>query len=376
MKILFITRKFPPATGGMENYLYDLITNYQGAKTVLSYGASQKWLPFILVKFFFEASFHLIKDRQIDVIYVGDGVLAPLGCLLKSLFGRKTVMTVYGKDLVFKKFFYQKIIVPWIRKIDSIIAISQCTYQDAIAVGVNPEKITIIPCGIDPEKYVQPKDLELAKRNFAAKYQLKLEGRKILITVGRLSFRKGQLWFVENVMPFLDDRHIYIIVGPDGSDINDFRSFIGLRKINFAEQLQALIVQHSLQERVFWLGKVTADDLNSLLSFADLSIMPNVSCPHDREGFGLVNIEAGLAGLPVIASDLDGIPDSIIVGVTGSLVTPENMPAFVEAIDQWLAKDLPGCKATIAKKVKENYGWNQIIKRNETVFKESLLGDG
>ncbi len=376
MKIIFITRKFPPATGGMENYLYDLITNFQGEKVVLSYGYSQKWLPFIVIKFFIQASFHLIKDPKIDLIYIGDGVLAPLGWLLKKLFGRKTVMTVHGKDLVFKKFFYQKLIVPWIRKIDSIIAISQSTFQDALAIGVDPKKITVIPCGINPDKFIQTIDLECVRRNFTAKFKLELRDRKILITVGRLSLRKGQLWFVENVMPYLDPKHLYIIVGPDGSDINGFRSLIGIKKVSFAKELQDLIRKYKLENRVIWLGKITSKDLNNLLSIADLSIMPNISCNSDREGFGIVNIEAGLAGLPVIAADLDGIPDSIIPEVTGSLVTSKDSDAFIAGITKWLAKDLPAEKATIAKSVKENYGWHRIIKRKETVFKESLLGNG
>jgi glycosyltransferase involved in cell wall biosynthesis len=61
-------------------------------------------------------------------------------------------------------------------------------------------------------------------------------------------------------------------------------------------------------------------------------IMPNITVPGDVEGFGIVAIEAGSCGLPVIASNLQGIRDAVLDGQSGILVEERNANAYMTAI--------------------------------------------
>ena len=84
-------------------------------------------------------------------------------------------------------------------------------------------------------------------------------------------------------------------------------------------------------------------------------IMPNISEQNDPEGFGIVILEAGIYGLPVVASCIEGIQDAVIEGVTGRLVAEKDARAFAAAILD------PGIdRAGIIPAVTEQFDWNNI----------------
>ncbi len=93
--------------------------------------------------------------------------------------------------------------------------------------------------------------------------------------------------------------------------------------------------------------------------------MPNIPVPGDMEGFGIVAIEAGSAGLPVIASNLEGIKNSVIDKVTGYLAEPENEKDYLRLIKQ---NDLDRRK--ILAEIISRYRWNTIAER----YMETLYG--
>src|SRR5579883_519973 len=100
MNVLFITRKFPPSTGGMELHAYDLYAALaqKAQVALLKWGGSNKYLPLVLPYFLLRASARLMRGG-VDVIYVQDGVLAPLGYVLSKVFRKPYVLTVHGKDI-------------------------------------------------------------------------------------------------------------------------------------------------------------------------------------------------------------------------------------------------------------------------------------
>ena len=90
--------------------------------------------------------------------------------------------------------------------------------------------------------------------------------------------------------------------------------------------------------------------------------MPNIPVPGDMEGFGIVAIEASLAGLVLIASDLEGIQDAVTNGVNGILLPPGDAEKYIKTIEEVLG-DYPKYK-TFKDKAKEytraTYSWDKI----------------
>ena len=97
--------------------------------------------------------------------------------------------------------------------------------------------------------------------------------------------------------------------------------------------IESAIERAGLQERVRCLGKIDEADLISLYGHGDLFVMPNVNVPGDMEGFGIVMLEAGACGLPVVAADLEGIRDVIHEGSNGWLCRSGDAQSFVKRID-------------------------------------------
>ena len=80
------------------------------------------------------------------------------------------------------------------------------------------------------------------------------------------------------------------------------------------------------------MGRVSDETRNRLFHSADIFVMPNITVRDDIEGFGIVAIEAGSCGLPVVASNLQGIRDAVLDGKTGYLVEEKNVNGFAGQI--------------------------------------------
>ena len=76
------------------------------------------------------------------------------------------------------------------------------------------------------------------------------------------------------------------------------------------------------------LGQVSEALLVTLFQGSDLFVMPNIPVAGDLEGFGVVMLEAGLCGLPIVAAELEGIRDVVREGENGVLVSPGDAVAF------------------------------------------------
>ena len=197
MKVLFITRKYPPQVGGMENLSYHITTGVNCDKKIIALKKPNIhliwFIPYALL-------YTLFTLRRWDVIHLGDPVLSIIGYMAKLFSPRKPVaVTVHGLDVTFQNSIYQKYLDWFGKKFDSYICISRYSREMAEAIAI--PRTTIIPVGIDVEKF---EDVEIDK-SFSSEIQHP-EDHQVMITVGRLVRRKGVLWFIENVMPKLRDK--------------------------------------------------------------------------------------------------------------------------------------------------------------------------
>lgn len=348
LKILFITRNYPPLIGGLETYSYNLIQTFEKQQETykITLGKCKAHLLWFIPFSFFKALSLIIKHR-ITHIHLCDGMLAPIGFLLKLLTRASVSSTIVGLDITYPNFLYQRIIPRCVSRMDKIICISRATRSQCLARGISPHKCAVIPIGITPGDVCISGTRDAARNHLEPLVGTSLAGKKILVTVGRLIKRKGVAWFVDQVMPRLDRKFHYLIVG-DGPE-----------QSNIAE----LILDHGLKNRISMLGRISDQEKKFVLNGSDIFIMPNITVPGDIEGFGIVALEAGACGLPVVASNIEGMQDSIIHEKTGYLVEEQNVEAFMDRIQ--IMKLTP---PVIRDTVYNTFGWPQIYTRYRDVL--------
>jgi len=343
MRVLFVTRKYPPRVGGMENLSHGLLTGFPEPKTTITWGGSQAhlvwFLPYVILRV-------ALTAHRYDVIHLGDAMLCAAG-FLPRLFGKKVAISVHGLDLTFGLGVYQLYLQLFL-KADAIIANSESTRRLAEARGLHGARA--ISIGV-PERYFKVsrsthRDAELEQRR---------AGRVVLITVGRLVPRKGAAWFVRNVLPRLSNV-LYVVVGV-GSHRDD---------------IERAAAETGMIDNLWLAGSVSDARLLDLLGSSDVFVMPNIVVPGNVEGFGIVAIEASASGLPIVASRLEGIPDAVIDGKNGQLVPPEDVAAYVSALSELIAD--PERRRALGESgrafTERYYSWPSIIAQYRALFEK------
>lgn len=322
MQILYITRKFPPMKGGMESAAYGLYMHLSELADLdlVKLKGSNKFLVFALPYYFLKSCFIILKKKT-NIVYLQDGLLAPLGVILK-IFGKPIVVTVHGLDITYKNMVYQQVI-PWcLKRFDKIICVSDSTRYECIKRGIPAQKTITIPDGVSDTFHLDRDKHEL-REIVAERLGISIQNRRILLSVGRLVERKGFHWFVENVIPEIVEKEkkiIYLIVG-----VGPFRNEI-LKQISKKE----------LKNHVSLIGEIDDETLKLIYNVSDVLVMPNISVKGDMEGFGIVALEASSCGVPIVASRLEGVTDAVKDQVNGFLVEPHDIRGYVTIITDLL----------------------------------------
>jgi len=352
MKILFITRSYPPIIGGMEEVSYQLANSLSrlAPTHVIANKKGKKFLPLFL-PWALVRGLISVKLDGIKIVHLGDGLLTPLGAVIKTICKVPATVTVHGLDVVYPNKIYQYLITRGLKKMDHVIAVSQNTLNECFKRGINPQKCSVIPNGVDPSKFKTSISKNQLRQKLSRDIGIDLKNRKILISVGHLVKRKGFAWFVENVLPKLNKNTLYFIIGGYGHQSQG----------NEVEKINQLIKRLGLEKRAFLMGLISDEQLRTFYNVADLLIMPNIKTRGDREGFGIVILEAASCGLLTIASDVDGIKETLKDGQNGFLVESKNSNSFIAKINELLSA--PQVKSRLEKKAKkyvENYNWEKI----------------
>lgn len=348
MKLLFIARTYPPLIGGMEKFAKDFYTNIgmYCETTLIANRVGKK----VLIPFFIKTIFYLLfNNNKFDIIHFNDGVLSPLALIIKSISKAKITMTVHGLDIVYKKYGYQWIVIPFLKYFDRIFPVSKFTYDQCRARNIPANKLEIIPNALDFASIASCSDEGI--RALLSKIEIDILDKQILLTLGRLIPRKGHQWFIENVFVNLPDNYTYLIAG-DGPEF---------------DQIKDVINHLMLGDRIDLLGYISDNEKACLYEMSDLFIMPNIRVIGDQEGFGIVLLEAGSYGVPCIAADIEGISDAVIENVSGVLVKEKDDQEFFNAIiNSSFNRD------EIIQTIQAKYNWKKISKTYYTEFVKLL----
>ena len=260
MKVLFITRKYPPQIGGMERYSYDLINSMSCEKKIIALRYSQIhliwFIPYALIKGIF-------LSRQVDLIYLCDSLLAPIGLILKLISKKPVLATAHGLDIIYNSWIYKNINIRSLKYLDKVIAVSKSTRNNCLGVGVEPEKCIFIPNGIK----IKNLGKKHTKDDLSKFLKFNISNKKILLTIGRLTKRKGVSWFIKNVLPCLDVNTIYVIAG-EGSE---------------NKEIKKVITENRMINQVIMLGEISEKEKELLYQTSDVFIMPNIKVINDKE---------------------------------------------------------------------------------------------
>ncbi len=315
--LLYITRKNAPSIGGMQRFNQKLILHLAAHRPfrLISWGGSQAFLPGFLIFAFVKAVWLRLRGK-IDLIYLSDGLLAPLGLILKKLLRVPVAVNIHGRDIAFAFPLYLTIVPAALRRLDLVICVSSQLKQICLDYKIPEAILRVIPNGVDPEDFIWKEAVSPAE-----KLGIETAGRTVLVTVGRLVPKKGVDRFVSDILPALvaEAPEVLYLAAGDGP---------------LREKVEAAIREKGLKNHVRLLGDLPMDDgcLPAAYCVADIFVMPNAEVVGDIEGFGIVAIEASAAGLPVVASRLQGIQEAVREGENGILLPWEDVDAFIRVL--------------------------------------------
>lgn len=278
--------------------------------------------------FHFAAGAALIsKQPAVSFFIAGSGLAAPLAQWAAWRNSARYAVFVHGLDLVHSNPVYQAGFLPAIRSADLVIANSRYTLRIAVDRGVNASRVKVLNPGVDFPDGVAD--------GLAWRRRLHIEGRKVLLSVGRLVRRKGLPEFITFAMPRIVAQYpnvVLVIVGAEPAAAP--RRVAGVRRaiVEAAEKT-------GLRNNVLLVGSVDDTTLQQAYAAADAFVFPVLDIPGDVEGFGMVAIEAAAQGTPAIGFDVGGVADAVASGHSGSLVPSEDYEALAGAILDWLARE-------------------------------------
>lgn len=364
-KVLIVTRNLPPLIGGMERlnwHIADELSKQhqvsllshkeakaQAPKDAIFHAVPLKPLSLFLLLAFIKTLYLCLKKRP-DILLAGSGLTAPIVVFWAKIFRKKSMVYIHGLDINNASKVYQYIWLPFIRAADTIIANSTPTRQLCLQNKVKEEKIHIIHPGVSyPAK---APDIELIQQ---LKKQYGLENKKVLISVGRLTERKGLNEFINE--SFVDivrqqPNTVLVVVGDTASESLN-------KKSQTIELILATARKHHLTENIVFTGNVSEAALSGIYCLANIHVFPVKHIPEDPEGFGMVAIEAAAHGKPTIAFATGGIVDAVKNEQSGYLIANQQYAELTEKILA-LLEDKTLIKEEDCKQFAEQFAWHHL----------------
>lgn len=253
----------------------------------------------------------------------------------------------YLQTPIIRKFSHEAILYA-----KKILCVAKWQVKKGISIGIPECKLEYIPLGVDIERFDQiiNSDACLNIKN--------LNNEKLLfLFVGHLNKMKGVIYLLQAISMLAKEikkKCHFTIVG-DGPE-----------KIN----LQYYADSFGLNPYITFSGRVVGDELIRLYASADVFVLPSLS-----EGRPTVINEAMISGCPIIASNIDGIPEQVTDGYNGFLVEPRNPEQLASKIKQ-LAED-ENLIQTMGKNSKrkildEGITWENYAKRVEKIYMDVI----
>lgn len=265
-----------------------------------------------LISLFFNL-LRIVRKYDIDIIHAHSVIPTGLmGVIVAKIVRKPIIITSHGMDITNfeNSSFFKKLIVFSLNKSNGSIAVSENLAEKMRSLGTNPNIITVLRNGVDTTRFTPLKNKDLRKS-----YKIKDEEILILF-VGYLDSFKGIFEIVNAFNKIKKDNCFakLMIVGT------------GPKK----NELKNRVLDLGLEKSVILTGNVEPEKIHTYYQASDIFVLPSYT---DSGGPPLVFIEAMACGLPVIGTDVGGIPEGIKNGINGFIVPSKNVDELAKKLE-------------------------------------------
>ena len=387
MKILMLTWEYPPRiVGGIARVVHDLsqrlikdghevtvITykdgdalEYENDKGVQVYRIENYMIrPNNFIDWIMQMNFNMIakaneliaNGEKFDTIHAHDWLVAYAAKTLKHSYNIPIVSTIHATESGRNSGIHDEVQryindTEWLLTYESSEVIVNSNYMKCELqrlFGLPFEKINVVPNGININNFAG------IERDYEFRRQYAMDNEKIILYVGRLVYEKGIQNLISAMPKILNGYHDskLIIAGKGG----------------MLDELKAQANSMGLGDKVYFTGYLNAKQVQKMYKCADVAVFPST-----YEPFGIVALEAMLAGVPTVVSDVGGLNEIIEHGVNGMKSYAGNSNSIADSVLS-LLYDHKLC-ANISKnaknKVKEQFNWNKIAQDTHFIYEKAI----
>ncbi|MGQ9780710.1 MAG: glycosyltransferase family 4 protein [Nitrososphaeria archaeon] len=318
------------------------------------------WI-FLMNHFFSKKIAQLVREQgPFDIVHGHDWMVVPSACEAKHYISSELVLTFHS--LEFRRSLGSQTLesrmiesLEWWGSYDSskIVVCSSSMARDVRRrLNVDLQKIRIIPNGIDPERLNVNVDVSRTREKYGVYWK-----ELMILFVGRLTSQKGCEYLIRALPKILEKHNVKLVVVGDGPS----RSF-----------LESEAYRLGLSNRVIFAGFVSDQEMIRLMKSADVLVVPSI-----YEPFGIVALEGMAAGVPVVASDVDGLAEIIKHEENGVKVYPQDPSSISWGVDRVLSdyRLAERLRQKGKESAEKEFSWSAIADRTIEVYKD-LLGEG
>ena len=388
MKILMLTWEYPPRiVGGIARVVHDLskrlikdghevtvvtyrdntdVPEYENDKGVNEYRVDNYMRhPNNFIDWIMQLNFNMVskateiinKEGGFDVIHAHDWLVTYAAKSLKNAYDIPIVATIHATEAGRNSGIHdetQRYIndTEWLLTYEATEVIVNSNYMKneiQRLFGLPFDKINVIPNGINLSNFTG------IERDYDFRRQYAMDNEKIILYVGRLVYEKG----IQNLIAAMPK----VL-----SNYNDAKLIIAGRG-GMIDELRAEAASLGLNNKIYFTGYLDSKQVQKMYKCADVAVFPST-----YEPFGIVALEAMLAGVPTVVSDVGGLNEIVNHGVDGMKSYAGNPNSIADSItallyDHQLANN---CAKRAKQKVKEQFNWEKIAQDTHFTYEKAI----
>ncbi len=387
MKILMLTWEYPPRiVGGIARVVHDLskrlikdghevhvvtykegnVSEYENDKGVHVHRVNNYMInPNNFIDWIMQLNFNMIakanelieKEGKFDVIHAHDWLVTYAAKTLKNSYNIPIVATIHATEAGRNSGIHDEVQryindTEWLLTYEASEVLVNSNYMKnelQRLFGLPFEKINVVPNGINMTAF------NGVERDYDFRRQYAADNEKIILFLGRLVYEKGVQHLIAAMPKILANYHdSKLIIAGKGGMLDELR-----------QQVNYLNIGH----KVYFTGYLDAKKVCKMYKAADISVFPST-----YEPFGIVALEAMLAGVPTVVSDIGGLDEIVEHRVNGMKSYAGNPNSLADSILNLLYD--PQLCANIVKqariKVKNEYNWNKIAQDTYFIYQKAI----